>query len=354
MDLAPEKGEKQETVAPPPTADETTASSAGQHQPDTTGETLLQVVEKAAAASTAAQEGEKGSDPKIGQDQKPAADAATSTGKEEHSADGKTVQKDKLDTDGKEIPPFNEHPRWKEVTTERNELRSKVDEYERDWKPLVTQQRGIVDYCNQNGISPDQFQQLLEVGALMNSNPREALKRIQPVIETLKQYDETALPPDLEKRVVDEELDIDTAKEIAQLRAQSKGQEFNSNVMRQRGEQAAQAQRMNALLSWEQNLMGKDPDFRQKAKPDDVDGKYEVVVNTFRGLLAQRPPQNGAEVVAMLQQAYDSVNKVFTTRLSPKQPTGKMVPAGSSSTTIQEKEPETLEEVVFKAAGMSR
>jgi hypothetical protein len=351
MDIAPEKGEKQETAPPPSAADDTTASSAEQRKPDSTGESLLDVVEKAAAASTAAQESGKKFDPNLGSDQKPAAEAAPSAAKEEPGADGKTVlQKDKLDTDGKEIPPFNEHPRWKEVTTERNELRAKMEEYERDWKPLVTQQKGIVDYCTENGISPEQFQQTLEVMALMNTNPREALKRIQPVIDNLKQFDETALPPDLEKRVVEENLDIETAREIAALRAQAKGQEYNGNVLRQRGERAAHAQRMNALVGWEQSMMGKDPDFKPKAKETDPNGKYETVVNEFRGLVAQRPPRDGAELVAMLQYVYDSVNKMFTTRLSPRQPTGKMVTATGSSAAIQEKEPQSLEEVVFATA----
>ena len=97
-------------------------------------------------------------------------------------------------------------------------------------------------------------------------------------------------------------------------------------------------------------MMSKDPDFRPKVKPEDVDGKYETVVNMFRGLVAQRPPQSEPDLIAMLQYTYDSVNKMFTTRLTPKTPTGKMVPANGSSATIQEKEPESLEEVVFQTA----
>ena len=342
MDENPIVDEKQETTDSSAVADDTTASSAEQHSDDTTSESLLDVVEKAAAASEAAHKSE---------DEKPAAPAATSTAKEGPSATVRpTPSKDKVDEDGKEIPPFNAHPRWKEVTTERNDLRTKVAEYERDWKPLVTQQRGIVDYCNENNVTPEQFQQALEIAALVNNNPREALKRIQPIIENLKQFDESALPADLQKRVVDEELSLNTAKEIATLRAQAKGQEFNSNALRQRTERTAFAQRMTALTSWERSMMSKDPDFRPKVKPEDVDGKYETVVNMFRGLVAQRPPQSEPDLIAMLQYAYDSVNKMFTTRLTPKTPTGKMVPANGSSASIQEKEPESLEEVVFQTA----
>jgi len=322
-------------------------SSSGNQQTTQKGgaaQTLEDVVVQAAADSqTAHAEDKSGSTIDPNRTEGPA-----SQGKEEALVDGKpaTAPADaKVDAKkDEELPPFHEHPRWKQVTQELQE----VKEWKTAHEALVKDQASVVSFCQENAITPAQFQDALDMLRLINSNPPEALKKLQPLMNQLKEFDGETLPKDLEDRVINEEISMDVAKEIAKLRAQTKGQEYQGRIAQQRMQASALQSRQQALDSWEASLYKNDPDYRPK-KPGQPDGKFELVQNVFRGLLAQQMPQSGPDAIRLAEQAYKTVNDIYRSLAPSKKPTGKLLPAGTSSTNGQSA-PKTMEEAVMAAA----
>lgn len=280
-------------------------------------------------------------------------------GESAEKAEGTTTNEDekadqpKVDDEGKEVPSFADHPRWKEVYADRKRLLGVEKEYS-TVKPLVEQHRSIVEYCQRNEISPEQFREALEIAALRNTNPAEAVKRLKPVMEQLGQFDGSSLPADLEEKVASGKMELEDAQEMAKLRAQrehgSKTVEKTREQMMRDQAQRVQAANLQALSAWEDATTKTDPDFQPKSKETDVDGLYEMVVNTFRGMAAQTPPQSPQEVVALVDKAYKSVKQVFTTRLTPKQKL-RGTPGNLGSVKSAPKEPENLEEAVWQKFG---
>jgi hypothetical protein len=276
--------------------------------------------------------------------------------KEEPLADGEAKKADEkpTDEDGKELPPFHEHPRWKEMVEERNTLREQAKAVEAV-KPLVEQQRSIVDYCQQNGVTPEQFKNGLEILALINTNPAEAVKKLQPIMEQLGQFDGSKLPSDLENAVAEGKIELEFAQEMAKLRAQNQhgtrmNQKTQEQLQMERAQQVTQANQ-NALAAWEVAIAKNDPDFKPKVKADEADGMFEFVADRFSVLLQQQPPNSPQAVVKLAEQAYNSVKKTFATRLTPKQAMKRPLDSTSSRTNAR-KEPESITEAVLQEMGL--
>jgi len=85
--------------------------------------------------------------------------------------------------DGKP-PPFHEHPRWKEVQAKLTETTKEVETL----KPLATKQQQLDAYCTRFGITEDQMNDALKMAALLNNDPAEAYKALQPIWDALSRF----------------------------------------------------------------------------------------------------------------------------------------------------------------------
>lgn len=248
--------------------------------------------------------------------------------------------------DEEEQPPFHEHPRWKEVVSQRDEARTKLQEYEakvKNAEPVLKQHEYHETFLKQYGISQEQFTAAMNFLALQNTNPAEALKVLKPTLESLQAFDPNVLPADLTKRVDDGELSEAAAREISQLRVQARGGEFQSKMTAK--QQAEQAQRSldQSVMDWDMGRRQTDPDFRPKADEKAPDGLWEVVADRFHRLMTTQPPKSGADAVKHLEAAYAAGKTLFTSRLTPK-PTKPTLTSVKSSVKPS-KSPEDAESI---------
>lgn len=258
--------------------------------------------------------------------------------------EGETEKADEADpslTDPTKPPPFHEHPRWKEVVAERDQF-----------KPLAERHVALQTYMEQNQITGDDLRGMLEIGALMQSNPQEALRRLKPIVDGLGQLTGEALPTDLEQQVADGKITPAVAKELAKARA-------NEQLLRSQRQQDAQRQAQQqqqyltaALNEWVVNKQRTDLGFKQGSP------LWKFVNDSFTAAQAQTPPRNPQEAVQLAERVYLEVKKLLT----PAKPavtgakrvqTGKQVLASNGSSRVgKTKEPTNLDEVAMQATGL--
>ncbi len=287
------------------------------------------------------------------------------TAKKSEEEEVETVKDEKEDVqDEKEPEKADEkgpvpYERFQEVYKKGQEAETKLKEYE----PLATQHQRIVEYCGQNNITQEQFSQGLEIIALMNTDPAKALEKLAPLYNDLQGFVGNKLPEDLQKDVDAGDLPLARAKEIAQLRAQSKFGEVRSKhtaeQQRQRQEKEFQTSLTSAAQSWESTKRTSDPDYKPKDNADGPDGKWELTRDKFLALLHQQdmngqftnPVSNPQQMSQLLERAYMQVNETFTGLLKNRKPT-KVLTRTTSSTTLPKSpgQAKSMEEAMSIAA----
>lgn len=260
----------------------------------------------------------------------------------EQKEDG-SEDEEKVDVDQTQQGPVP-YQRFQEV----NEKYKKLEQEHGQAKPTIEAHNAIVTYCNQNNITQEQFSKALEVQALLNSNPEEALKRLLPIVEAIQGYTGERLPKDLQEKVDTGKMELDDARKWARDRAQiSFGKTSAEHLQRarqQEQQQTLQRSLLTAVDTWAKQRMGADPDFKPKANDNLPDGKFELVYAKFNSLLhatdAQGKLLNSAsspqEMTSLLQRAYDDVQKALAP-LVRKPATRKTLSHNGSSRTATSK-----------------
>jgi len=316
---------------------------------------LLDVAKAALEESNKAPSAEQGKDQSgstIDQDQDRA-----EVKKEETSAEQETEEE-------KGPIPYE---RFAEVNTVKNTLEAKVKEYE----PLVEAQQSVVKFCQENSISEEQFRNGMQILALINSDPIEAKKLIEPIWNQLSGLTGEVLPADLQQELDEARQELQDgvisqaafgrmekrAHELAQLRGRSQIGEAKSKINeRQMADERSRVfvtSVQSALVSWGDSKKMTDPDFAPK-KDGTADGKYEWFAERFYNSLVRTPPKTVADAIKLAEQAYTSVNQTlsrFTTRT-----TSSKVLSSTKSSATSKKEPTTLMEAILPTArkhGMS-
>ena len=241
--------------------------------------------------------------------------------KAEEKVDAEAPQEEgeekKIEADDEKGPiPYE---RFKEVNDKVSEYEAKVKEYE----PLAQAHQSIVNFCQENNISNEDFQQMLEIGRLIQVDPAAARKAIEPIWTALNGLTGETLPADLAQEVEDGTLTQARAKEIAKLRGTHQFSNLQSQNTQKRLQQDQQRQFVNSVQSavktWSDTKVLADPDFKPKPGPNAPDGKYEVYVDKFSVLLANNPPKTVADAIKHAEAAYSAVNKMFTSLRPAKQ-----------------------------------
>jgi len=316
--------------APEGTTDANAAesSAAGERDANQPPQSLLDVVKSVVepnsgeAAGTSTTAGEQGSKP-------------------DGEAEGAKAPEGEQDGEEAEVP-FHEHPRWKAVLRERDEL-----------KPDAEQFRSISTFMEHHGLSPDEVGEGFEVMARLKSGDptqlREALEWFEPRVQALREMLGKDLPADLQQRVTDGELDEAVARELAETRAtkalQDKQEEARTNAaveLAETDDLRSQVQAAaTAVSAWETETRKTDPDYAKKA---------ELVESALVALVHREgPPKTPDAAVALTARAYEQVNKALKASLPKRTPIDTTTPAGSSATATAV--PTTLRGAIEAAVG---
>ena len=315
-------------AAEPSTANDEPKPKA-EPSPAAPAKTLADVVKETAKASLASQADEdlEEGDPTKAADQvAPDSDGGTPKEDEEKADD-----KPKL---GDESLPFHKHPRFQELIKERNEFKTKVEQYE----PAIKRDQALSEFCQKNSITNDEFVSAMEIAALLHNDPKKALESLRGYVETLELTLGNKLPADLQKEVDDGALSEERAKELANLRVKSQGLEYTGRKSEQQVAQERQHSIMNAVNSWDASKRTSDPAYEKK---------YPLIEKAFVALCAQTPPRTPAEAVQIAEKAYAEVNTALGT-LVPKPPARKVLRSNGATAknTIEVKPGTSLREAL--------
>lgn len=208
---------------------------------------------------------------------------------------------------------FDKHPRFVQLNERLKEAETKSKSYD-----------GIQEYCNQHGITPKQFNEGMQLMGLMNVDPVKARAALLPYMDSLNAYVGEKLPDDLQKRVDGGTIDINDAKEIAKLRAQTTMSQTRSA---QTQEQVFNASCSKAVSDWETSKKATDPDYAKKY--DLIEPVFMGLLNTARGTGKEPSPQDR---VRFAEQAWKQVTDKLVIFM-PQRPTKRSFKTNGSRTT---------------------
>lgn len=255
------------------TAESSTATDASKPEGETALSVVRDVVGKRDTTSAAS------SAENVEQGQKP----GTATPKE-------------LDNENFSDVPFNKHPRFRELVTQLKETRVDAQRY-----------RNVTEYIEGQGLSADEAAGLLQIGGLIKTNPAEAWKRMQPVVQQVLQAAGELLPDDLKQLVADGKMPVEAAQEVSRSRAAVKAvevrQQFDQHRQTTRQQTEALTANRGAVSSWEADRRTRDPNF---------DAKMPAIQKEVVWLQSQEGRPNTPEgVKAQLQKAYDAASAAY-------------------------------------------
>lgn len=228
--------------------------------------------------------------------------------------------------------PLHLQPRFKEVIAEKNEYKRGHEQYEK-----------IQSSLREMRLSAEETAQGLSIMGLMKSNPQAALEALQPIINNLQQVTGQIIPNDIQQKIEDGYMDEDVGKELARTRADVQIQKNANQQMLNEQEQMKTRSEINSLAqsvtNWEKNVRKTDPDF--DFKQDEIDDRVSALVRE-RGR-----PNNSDDAVALAQEAYDTVNKRYRSRMGVKSPIRSLSGGKLGGSPIPE--PKSLMEAVQNA-----
>lgn len=226
--------------------------------------------------------------------------------------------------------PFGKHPRFQHLLREAKANRADAERY-----------RNVERFLTDNGLSAEHAAEALRVRALMNTNPAEAWKILRPLAEQAAIAAGAILPPDLQQRVQAGQLSREAALELSQARAgqQSLERQREWEVQRQQQYQAEQAEaaRRSTVEQWKAERAMRDPNFAAKEKA--IQKELFFLTGT-RG-----EPRNPAEIVALLNEAYQNANAAVPAQPpAPRpKPAVKPVTGGQGAGTSRAEPTNTLD-----------
>ena len=229
-------------------------------------------------------------------------------------------------------PPFHEHPRWKEMISER-------DGYKQSHEELS----GLKGYMTNAGLSTDEVNNGFEIMRLIKHDPAQALAALKPYVDQLEQITGVHLSSDIQERVDEGYLDEDSARELSELRSRntlatqaSERATAEANTIRQQTQVTQHADQVSSAVSeWENKWSSTDPDY--KLKQPKVMEKIEL------NLLKYGPPKTREQAVELAESCRQQVNADFTA-LRPRKGEVKPITGGSSPKSTAE--PTTLMEAI--------
>jgi hypothetical protein len=266
---------------------------------------------------------------------KPDSDSSTE-GEQPETADGKDAdavgkdaQQQKVDPNKQaEKLPFHNHPRWREMITERDAMKPKAEQYDK-----------ITTFMTSNGLTPEEMAEGMGIMALMKQNPVEAYKVLKAHTDSLAKFAGEELPEDIRSKLDDGFIDSESAKELARFKAQQEFEQSRQQEQMVRQQQYQQEvgrkQIHDAVSAWEATEKARDPDWSKK---------YEMVMERASVLIQNGQPSNPQQAVEFAKRALADVNA----RLRPLsgRSIGLRNPTSSMSSASATPVPRSLEDAV--------
>lgn len=310
---------------------------------DTEAETVEQETEQGTEDGSEKREDEGQAETQA-EDQKPEGETGSDAEPESVAAQEEANADDSEVTEDEDVP-FNKHPRFRQLISQRNDLKSEVA----GLSPRAEQYDKITEFMTTTGLSAQDMAQGFRMMAMVSQDPVAARKELQAYVDQLGQVTGDKLPEDLQRQVDDGLVTEEIAKQFSRERGQrqvdaaqfQKKQQTQQAQQQQAQQQHLQAEQEQALSQWESGIASRDPDYERK---------YPWVFKQLQLLSQQKPPRNGQEAQALAQEAYDTVNKELE-RMMPQRKAVKQGPSSSDSASgaTNKPVPETMEEAIRQA-----
>ena len=242
----------------------------------------------------------------------------------EDNPEGESEEEDSKQDETKKHEEAVPYERFKEVNEKVGQL-----------EPLAQAQRELGQFCATNRIDNTQLTEGLQVMALINTNPEQALSKMEGFIEQLRITLGKGLPADLQKEVSEGLLSEVRAKELAQARLRTQSFESASQRSQQTQQQNEYQQITNSMGAWMTSKQKLNPSFAPKATATADDGLFEDFLKNNTWLFSQRRPQNGRsfsaqELTSIAEEAYGETLKMAK-RYTPKPTARKVLSSANSS-----------------------
>ena len=234
--------------------------------------------------------------------------------------------KEKAKSDVTEKLPFHNHPRWKEIVSERDTLKPKAEQFEK-----------ITSFMSTNGLTTQEVAEGFQIMALMKTNPAEAHKKISEYKAKLDVYVGEKLPDSIAKKVEDGFVDAESAKELAALKAEKELYAQRQVYAQQQNAIQSQTNMHQAVVNWEQQMKVKDPDWSTKEG---------LITDRVRSIILSEQPSTAEEAVALVERAYSQITEQLR-KITPKRTNINPVRSSMSSATVNVA-PKSLKEAVLR------
>lgn len=280
----------------------------------------------------------------------PAKPDAEASGAEAEGEDGSDKDTELTEDEIKAYPP-NSQRRIRQLVAQRDDEKRQAEAL----KPRAEQFDRIISYMRENSIKPAEFDNALEITALINSGDySRALEVLTPIYRQLAAKAGQVLPDDLAEDIRLGRIDEQRARELSQARANAAAAEERETRQRTRTEAESQQRQTaemvqsaaRAVDGWAKAKAGSDPDWHLKQK----DVAEQVELELMR-LGAQGYPRTAEAAIAIADKALKTVEdriKAWKPKPEPKrQPNGQY-----ASPTAQPK-PKTYEEAIEQALARS-
>lgn len=214
----------------------------------------------------------------------------------------------------------------------------------------ATQWTAHVGFLQQNGITPQQAQDLYGVGALLaRGDFVNFLAAVEPYVQAARAAVGVVLPPDLQRRVDEGGLSQEDADELSRTRAAAAHAQRlaqQSDMQRTASADHARATSVHqAMTQWEAGVSARDPEYARKR---DAVTTYAKAMVSERGL-----PPDPTTAIAWINEAYAEVNRLAASMRPPAQATPSR-PSSVAPATKALPEPRSLREAVHLALQRTR
>lgn len=246
-----------------------------------------------------------------------------------------------------DLPPFHEHPRWKEVTTAKKALEATVAEM----SPKAQRMDVLDEMFRTTGLSSDdvgplfdggallkragvtgtEIADLMKVGSALKLGDRELVRQIAgPVFSVLGLQLVETLPDEIQKMVDEGAVTPEAARRLASTEFSAASEKTRRERLettiesesRASETQAFQARVVGRAAAWEDRMMKSDADWSRKAPH---------VAEAIRVAVSRRPPTSDGEVDEICDAALTQVNRILD-MATPRKPAVAPVTGGSTTT----------------------
>lgn len=241
--------------------------------------------------------------------------------------------------------PFHNHPRWKEVITERDTLKDRVAKLE----PDVEQYGKITAFMTQHNLTPDETGEGFVIMAMIKAGDPRALVKLDEYREKLAVAIGDVLPPDLKGQVEAGALTEEAAREVSRSRVRAARAESKvadvTKLEEARQAKDAEARALDVVVratdDWVALKAKSDPDFAKKEAS--LERYVKALIYEFG------KPKNAADTARLMDAAYTEVNKTFSQFVQRKEAITP-VPNGGSSNSGAKPVPKSVAEAIRLAA----